>query len=398
MVALSIATSAQSVHSAETLIKNGKYLEAAKQLRPLADNGNAEAQLLAAKLFFEGKGVNKDELQGIRYARMAAQNGNDNAADAVQAAWRETKSEALEAAIPQVVTDYVKYNPNTKTTSNTWLLYAEMLIDGNGVNKDEAAGWRIVENSQSPALKRKLKYTFSEKYVKYTLSRTEASSFMDYVTRLSNPTDFLLDVAVADFERKYTGFSPYQDSKGWYPLAKNGNKVAQYVMAQLCYDFWKDYKNKFGDVGSACITIATSHAQKAYKAGLQKAKALYEETQKYQIGQLINSNGHIFKVFLVTDGGRHCCAASKEVRTLSYQGMVQWRQQSGFYLANNELIMKALVTELAKSGADVSGGYWVGSGEVSEFDRNGNFLRSGYYEKASPSLGGQFKTYLILNQ
>ena len=78
--------------------------------------------------------------------------------------------------------------------------------------------------------------------------------------------------------------------------------------------------------------------------------------------------------------------------------MVQWRQQSGFYLANNELIMKALVTELAKSGADVSGGYWVGSGDVSEFDRNGNFLRSGYYEKASPSLGGQFKTYLILNQ
>ena len=52
---------AQSLSYAKSLIEQGKYLEAAKQLRPLADGGNAEAQYLAATLFFDGKGVSRSE-------------------------------------------------------------------------------------------------------------------------------------------------------------------------------------------------------------------------------------------------------------------------------------------------------------------------------------------------
>lgn len=67
--------SAQSLYRAKQLIEQGEYIEAAKIIRPLADGGNAEAQFLAATLFLEGKGVNKNESQAIKYAKMSAENG-----------------------------------------------------------------------------------------------------------------------------------------------------------------------------------------------------------------------------------------------------------------------------------------------------------------------------------
>ena len=47
-------TYSQSMSWVNYYMEQGDYLNAAKELRPLADGGNAEAQLLAAKLFFEG--------------------------------------------------------------------------------------------------------------------------------------------------------------------------------------------------------------------------------------------------------------------------------------------------------------------------------------------------------
>ena len=79
LLLVTISTQAQSVNYAKSLISQGKYLEAAKQLRPLADGGNAEAQYLAAKLFFEGRGVNKNITQGEKYATLSAKQGNENA-------------------------------------------------------------------------------------------------------------------------------------------------------------------------------------------------------------------------------------------------------------------------------------------------------------------------------
>lgn len=69
-----------NLNSAKELINQGKYLEGAKLLRPLADGGNAEAQELAAWLFFSGKGVTASNEQGIRYATKAAEQGRIGAA------------------------------------------------------------------------------------------------------------------------------------------------------------------------------------------------------------------------------------------------------------------------------------------------------------------------------
>jgi len=70
---------AQSMYWAQKYYDEGKYLEAAKQLRPLADGGNAEAQYMAGLLFLEGKGVNKNKAQAEKYLRLAALQGHEKA-------------------------------------------------------------------------------------------------------------------------------------------------------------------------------------------------------------------------------------------------------------------------------------------------------------------------------
>lgn len=69
-----------NLNAAKELINQGKYLEGAKLLRPLADGGNAEAQELAAWLFFSGKGVTASNEQGAKYAAKAAEQGRSGAA------------------------------------------------------------------------------------------------------------------------------------------------------------------------------------------------------------------------------------------------------------------------------------------------------------------------------
>lgn len=72
--------SAQSLSTAKMYIEQGQYVNAAKQLQPLADGGNAEAQYLAAELFFDGHlKTAKVEEQGVKYATMSADQGYEKA-------------------------------------------------------------------------------------------------------------------------------------------------------------------------------------------------------------------------------------------------------------------------------------------------------------------------------
>ena len=69
----------QSMYWAKKYYDEGKYLEAAKQLRPLADGGNAEAQYMAAELFYYGYGVQENEAQSKKYLTLAADQGYEKA-------------------------------------------------------------------------------------------------------------------------------------------------------------------------------------------------------------------------------------------------------------------------------------------------------------------------------
>ena len=79
MLALEAPAQQYDLKRAKSAIDKGEYTEGAKILRPLADGGNAEAQYMAAWLFFWGKGVIRSDEQGVKYATMAAEQGNMNA-------------------------------------------------------------------------------------------------------------------------------------------------------------------------------------------------------------------------------------------------------------------------------------------------------------------------------
>ena len=138
-------TYSQSMSWVNYYMEQGDYLNAAKELRPLADGGNAEAQLLAAKLFFEGKGVIQSDAQGVNYATMAADQGN---------------VEGIELLLNHLIK---KDNPDTYATAkkyadkypdlkkgNVGMIMVKCLLEGAYETQvDEDLGWKILEGNDS---------------------------------------------------------------------------------------------------------------------------------------------------------------------------------------------------------------------------------------------------------
>ena len=133
---------AQSLSLARSYMNSGEYLEAAKQLRPLADGGDAEAQALAAKLFFEGKGVNKNDEQGVKYAKLAADQGNEAAILLLVNHYYLSKKPQL---LYKTARSYADAHPYMeKGALGMWL--ALCYLSGVGVEKDEAKGWSLLQD------------------------------------------------------------------------------------------------------------------------------------------------------------------------------------------------------------------------------------------------------------
>ena len=235
---------AQSLSSIESLLKQGRYTEAAKQLRPLADRGNSTAQLWEAVLVFEAKGVNKSEVQGIKYAKLAASQGNDDVAEYMMRVWRETQSNTLRTAISQLIKDYVKRYPSTRDNSKTWVLYAYYSIVGSrapewNFTTDEDLGWSILEQTKIKNVLEELGFS-PKAYFDYVLKKSGCSSMTQYVSQQSYVSDFLLDVIVMDLKR-VSGSPLNERLNPWYPMARGGNKYALYICAEKFYDYY----NKF---------------------------------------------------------------------------------------------------------------------------------------------------------
>ena len=57
----------------------GDYEIAIKELRPLAEQGNAEAQKNLGKMYADGRGVAKDRAEAVKWYRKAADQGHTEA-------------------------------------------------------------------------------------------------------------------------------------------------------------------------------------------------------------------------------------------------------------------------------------------------------------------------------
>ncbi len=56
--------------------ERGDYATALRELRPLAEQGNAWAQLMVGTMYIEGRGVTRDDAEGVRWYRKAAEQGH----------------------------------------------------------------------------------------------------------------------------------------------------------------------------------------------------------------------------------------------------------------------------------------------------------------------------------
>lgn len=133
---------AQSLDYIKSQIAQGEYLNAAKMLRPLAESGNAEAQCMAAELFFKGKGVNKDANQGVKYATLSANQGNGQAVLLLYYYYHDTKDELVRAF--NILSHYRSRINTQSSLEEIEFLFAKSLIRGDGVTKDEKKGWEIM--------------------------------------------------------------------------------------------------------------------------------------------------------------------------------------------------------------------------------------------------------------
>ena len=99
LLSFSISLFAQQsdLNRAKQLINQEQYLDGAKLLRPLAENGDAEACYLAGLLFLEGKGVIKSESQGLRFLNLAAEQNHVEASNSIVKFHLEIKKDTAKA-------------------------------------------------------------------------------------------------------------------------------------------------------------------------------------------------------------------------------------------------------------------------------------------------------------
>ncbi len=60
-------------------LRNGDDVTAIKEIRPLAERGNAQAQMLLGYIYLKGRGVPKDDNQAVAWYRKAADQGDAEA-------------------------------------------------------------------------------------------------------------------------------------------------------------------------------------------------------------------------------------------------------------------------------------------------------------------------------
>ena len=244
---------AQSLDRVKLLLEQGQYRDAAVILRPLADGGNAEAQLLAAQLFFEGKGVIANEAQGKKYALLSAEQGNEDAMLLLI-----VKSESSQ--IYQLAKKYTDQHPYLKK-GKIGLILAECYLSGkNGASKNETLGWEIIEKSDLYDQLMQDKKVLSG-YWSYKMTQAGKDCLEDYADFLYKEKSYIRYNKLVSYIENDVYNSSAQQLK---LKAESGNAWAMARLAKV-YDE-QGYE-----------TIAKSWAQKAVAAGSAYGQSVMEK-------------------------------------------------------------------------------------------------------------------------
>jgi uncharacterized protein len=89
LVAIAEAAVAEPFDDAYAAYLHRDYATALKLLRPLVDQGSADAQDILAVMYFVGEGIPQNRAEAIRLYRLAAEQGNAHAQDTLGFAYRD---------------------------------------------------------------------------------------------------------------------------------------------------------------------------------------------------------------------------------------------------------------------------------------------------------------------
>lgn len=220
--------SAQSLSAAKMYIDQEKYVNAAKQLQPLADGGNAEAQYWAAKLFFDGHlKTAKAEEQGVKYATMSADQGYEDAITLLVDHYNgASKPEAAYMVLKQCLDRYPAL-----CRGNFGVKLAYCYMEGLGTKKNEALAWQILENNAHfPELMKKSQT--ANQYWMFLAQQAGKNSIEDYADYLfsCNDTSRFKEVCIyiASIHNKIELYYATQ--------AEGGNAFACAMFADILYE------------------------------------------------------------------------------------------------------------------------------------------------------------------
>ncbi len=138
-----IQISAQNINMSQVkhLISIGYYRDAAELLRPAAEGGNAEAQMLAGSLFEQGLGVVKSIPQAEKYYMLASNQGHEEAT--VRLVYLYLNQERKQDAV-NVLEQYLKAQKSEKHSTLGLLLGMLYLDDTHGEPIEIERGWDLM--------------------------------------------------------------------------------------------------------------------------------------------------------------------------------------------------------------------------------------------------------------
>ena len=169
-------------------IEAGDYTAAAKDLRPLAEKGDAEAQYLAAGLFRAGKGVIKSDEQAEKYYQLSAKQGYMPAIIGLADFYEERKLYDKEFKLLQSACE----NDEKQLKSDIGFVLGRLLFEGKGVEQDIERGWETIYTASTQ--------TKSEEYEAY-MTEHHMQFFKFYIDKYATAGNE--DKFVGLFSKKY---------------------------------------------------------------------------------------------------------------------------------------------------------------------------------------------------
>ncbi len=128
--------------------KRGDYATAIREWRPLAEQGDAEAQFFLGLMYYIGKGVTQDYAEAMRWYRKAAEQGHAEAQSFLGFMY------ALGLVVPQDYTKAVKWYRKAAERGNAKAqkFLGDMYASGKGVPQDYAQAhiWYNLAASRYP--------------------------------------------------------------------------------------------------------------------------------------------------------------------------------------------------------------------------------------------------------